>query len=719
MKIPKIALLLIAFFIVFGCNKEKEKDSKSEEIQNRLAQSSSPYLKEHADNPVDWYEWGTEALEKAEKENKPLIISVGYSACHWCHVMEEESFMDDSIAAIMNKNFVSIKIDREQRPDIDEMYMQAATLLNGSGGWPLNVFALPDGKPFYAGTYFSKDDWKMVLMRISKTYEEDKSGLVSTASELVKGVRKVNSLDTLNIQKSTISKQEYTDLIKNWEGTWDINKGGYNGKEKFPLPVSWSSLLEYYHITKDQRSLEMVDKTLDQMARGGIYDHLAGGFSRYTVDARWRVPHFEKMLYDNALLVSLYSDHYKLFKNEQDKKIVVETLNFIEKELSNGQGGYYSSVNADSEGEEGKYYAWTKDEVQQILSGDELKFFMDFYNIEGYGNWENKKNILYQNQSLREFADEVNVSYSELKPIIDSAKIKLLRAREKRKKPAIDHKIITSWNALMIQAHLDAYQALGDPVYLEKALVTANFLKDELMNSDFHLKRSLSGNDNSIHGFSEDYAYLSKAYLELYQVNFDKSWLDLSEGLMLYAIENFRDEESGMFNFNSRNHKEIFVNGLDLEDDVIPSSNSVFAENLLIIGNLKYKQEYIDLSDKMLGNIWPRVKENPFSYANWVSLAAKKSFSMHEIAIVGEDALAKNKELQSNYLPSAIFMGGTKENLPLLESKLVAGETFIYVCVEKTCKFPVKSAVQALELINIGDQNKSESQLNSPFSIIN
>lgn len=719
MKISEIALLLFAFFIVIGCNREKKTNSESNDFQNRLAQSSSPYLKEHADNPVDWYEWGAEALEKAKKENKPLIISVGYSACHWCHVMEEESFMDDSVAAIMNKNFVSIKIDREQRPDIDEMYMQAATLLNGSGGWPLNVFALPDGKPFYAGTYFSKDDWKMVLEKIATTYKKDKSGLVSTASELVKGVRKVNSLDTLNIQKSAISKQEYVDIIINWEETWDLNKGGYKGEEKFPLPVSWSSLLEYYHITNDVRALAMVEETLDQMARGGIYDHLAGGFSRYTVDPRWRVPHFEKMLYDNALLVSLYSDSYKLLKNERYERVIVETLNFIEDELSNKKGGYYSSVNADSEGEEGKYYAWTKEEVEQVLSGEELKFFLDFYNIEGYGNWEDKKNILYQNQSLSEFAKDSRVPYSELSELIESAKIKLLKAREKREKPAVDHKIITSWNALMIQAYLDAFTALGDKVYLEKALVTANFLKDELMTPDFQLQRSLSEKENGIHGFSEDYAYLAKAYLSLYQVNFDKRWLDLSEGLMKYAIENFRDEKSGMFNINSRKHKEIFVNGLDLEDDVTPSSNSIIAENLMVIGNLKYKKEYVDISEKMLRNIWPQVKESPFSYVNWISLAAKKAHSLHEIAIVGEDALEKNRELQAHYLPSAIFMGGVNENLPLLESKLVSGETYIYVCVEKTCKFPVKDTEQALELIYDKGQPKAESELKSSFSIIN
>jgi len=707
--IYKLSLLLFFIFSA-SCNKN---NSENEQAENRLSESSSPYLKEHADNPIDWYEWGTEALEKAKKENKPLVISVGYSACHWCHVMEEESFMDTSVAAIMNKNFISIKIDKEQRPDIDEIYMQAAILLNGNGGWPLNVFALPDGKPFYAGTYFSKDQWKTALQKIAKTYKEDKQSLVSTANALVKGVRKENSLDSLKTKTSPISREEYIIIIDKWAETWDENKGGYKGSEKFPLPVSWTALLEYYYLTKDQQALSMVETTLDQMARGGIYDHLGGGFSRYTVDSRWRFPHFEKMLYDNALLISLYSDYYKISKNQDYKNIIIETLDFIEEELSNQQGGYYSSINADSEGEEGKYYTWTKEEIGEILSGKELKFFTDFYNIESYGNWEDKKNILYRNESLEKFAERNGTSHLKMLELMESAKEKLREFRETREKPTIDHKVITSWNALMIQAYLDAFTALGDSEYLKRATATANFLKEEMISSEFYLRRSLSGKDKSIPGFSEDYAYLSRAYLELYQVNFDKGWLDLSEELMKYTLENFRDQKSGMFSFNSSEHKEIFANNLDLKDDVLPSSNSVIAENLLVIGNLKANKKYIDISEKMLQNIWSEVAENPFSYANWTSLAAKKAFSLHEIAILGEDAFSINKQIQSHYLPSAIFMGGTSENLPLLESKLVDGETYIYVCVEKACKYPVKNSYEALDLIN---ENNPEAQLNNRYS---
>jgi len=690
----------IIFFILtcfFSCKKE---NSEKDIIENRLSNSASPYLKEHADNPVDWYEWSPKVLEKAEKENKPIIISIGYSACHWCHVMEEESFMDSTVAAIMNKNFISIKIDREQRPDIDNIYMQAAELLNGSGGWPLNVFTLPNGKPFYAGTYFSRDEWKKVLTQISKTYKEDKSDLISTANALTKGIRKANQLDSLELKNSPFSEEDYSNLIDNWKKNWDLKRGGYKGNEKFPLPVSWNALLEYYYITGNPEALSMVESTLNEMAYGGIYDQLGGGFSRYTVDSRWRVPHFEKMLYDNALLISLYSNYFKVSENPEYKKVVEQSLSFIEEELSNGNGGYYSSINADSEGEEGKYYAWTLAEIRQILSKEEMQIFSDFYSVEGYGNWEEGKNVLYRNQSLKDFAKEKNLPYSEMQKIVEGAEMKLLQERKKRKKPTIDDKILTSWNALMMQAYLDAYTAFGKPDYLQKAIATGKFLKDKMLDSNFHLKRSADGETDNISGFAEDYAYLAQAYLDLYQISFNKQWLTLSEHLMEYTIENFRDKETGLFYFNSKEQKDLIVNRIDVTDDVLPSSNSVIANNLFVIGTLTENERFLELSEKMLQIIWPQIVEAPASYTNWTRLIGLKSFGIYEVAIMGEDAQLKNREMQAQYLPTTIFMGGNSENLPLLEAKLVEGKTYIYVCQNKSCKYPVLEVNEALHILN-------------------
>ena len=444
----RISYVFLFFFLFIACD-SKEKSASSEEFQNRLSEASSPYLREHSDNPVDWYQWGEEALEKAQKENKPVIISVGYSACHWCHVMEEESFMDTSVAAIMNKDFISIKVDREERPDIDKVYMDAAQLLNGNGGWPLNVIALPDGRPFLAGTYIPRKQWKKLLTQVAKKYKQDKTELVKTAEALTNGIRKGNSLNSLKSEKSELTKREnYLALMDSWQEKFDKYNGGYKGNQKFPVPLTWEALLQYYYLTGDEEILQIVNVTLTSMAQGGIYDHLGGGFARYTTDSKWLVPHFEKMLYDNAQLISLYSHAYKITGKEEYASITKESIGFVERELSNGNGGYYSSINADSNGEEGKYYVWTTDEVKQYLDSEEADLFLDFYNIESYGNWEEGKNILYKNYSEEEYAEENNIDYHKLNETLSVARNKLIAARQKREKPSIDNKILTSWNAL-------------------------------------------------------------------------------------------------------------------------------------------------------------------------------------------------------------------------------------------------------------------------------
>ncbi len=703
-----ILLFSVFFFIIHGCNTtEKEKD-KEPAAKNRLAEASSPYLQEHADNPVDWYEWGNEALEKAKKEDKPIVISIGYSACHWCHVMEEESFMDSTVAAIMNNNFISIKVDREQRPDLDKIYMNAAQLLNGSGGWPLNILAMPDGKPFYAGTYFPKDKWKELLKNTAVAFNENRDELESTANALTQGIKKTSKLNSFSVDSREFRKEEYVSLLYPWKGQWDDRRGGYKGAQKFPLPMSWDALLEYYYLTNNEEVLQFVNTTLTKMLRGGIYDQVGGGFSRYTTDNKWNVPHFEKMLYDNAQLISLYSHAYKLTKNEEYFTAIKETIDFVENELSNGSGAYFSSVNADSEGEEGKYYVWTEEEIRKILPEEEAKLITDFYNITSYGNWEKGKNVLYRTYSYKEYARKKNIAISDFKQRMSNAMEKLKAEREARKEPSVDNKVLTAWNALMINAYLDAYTALGDKKYLDQAVKIANFIKENMIAADYSLRRNYTTkNIAGIAGFLDDYANLSEAYINLYQVNFDLKWLNLAAGLSEYAVKNFGDANSGMFYYTAEQSNDLISRNFEFEDNVLPSSNSVMAKNLYVLGELTENKEYLKRSEQMLQNMRKNIEEQPFLYANWTKLMGVKAFGAYEVAIMGKEAVRKNLQMQEKYLPTALFMGGTSENLPLLEAKLVPEQTLIYVCQNKTCKYPVSETTEAFKLLNLYNSETS------------
>ncbi|MCM4157038.1 thioredoxin domain-containing protein [Gramella sp. AN32] len=697
---------IILFSVLFSCNVEKENKT----IQNRLAEASSPYLLEHADNPVNWYEWSPEALEKAKKEDKPIIISIGYAACHWCHVMEEESFMDSTVAEIMNKNFVSIKIDREERPDIDKIYMHAAQLLNGSGGWPLNAISLPNGKPFFAGTYFTKPQWKKILRQISQTYRNDKSKITEIAEDLTNDIRRTNGIENVDTADYSSSKENYITLLDNWKKRWDKQNGGYREAQKFPMPVSWSALLQYYYLSGNEEALDMVNTTLNKMVRGGLYDQLGGGFARYTTDEKWMIPHFEKMLYDNAQLISLYSKAYKVSGYEEYQQTIEQSLAFVERELSNDEGGYFSSINADSDGEEGKFYVWSFKEINELLKPSEVDLISDYYNIELNGNWEKQKNILYRRYSANDFSRKRKLSYPEFLSTLNAAKNKLLMARKKRIKPTIDYKILTSWNALMIQAYIDAYTALGNPKFLKKAIKTGNFLRKNTLKADGGLWRSYKHSGKQVSGFLDDYAFLIEAYIDLYQITFDPEWLESAEDLTNYTIKNFRDNTQTLFYYTNHNQSELIVRNVEIDDNVLPSSNSVMAHNLYVLGNLLENKEYLEMSKNMLERVYSEIITNPSYYANWVNLLGRKAFGTYEIAVVGEEAAVKNNLLQNKYLPTAIFLGGESENLPLLKSKLVEGETLIYICQNKTCKYPVSEIQAAFNLLE-NQQNDFEDKL--------
>lgn len=668
---------------------------------NRLSQASSPYLREHADNPVDWYEWGSEALDKAKKENKPLIISIGYASCHWCHVMEKESFMDTTVARIMNENFVSIKIDREERPDIDQIYLQAAQLISGNGGWPLNAFSLPDGKPFYAATYFPKEQWITLLNQILKAYKTDNENVVRQADALTKGIR---SYDVITVAKDSVqafNEKNYREILANSQSFLDYKNGGLTGAPKFPMPVVWEFLLQNHYLSGDQQTLDIVKLTLNNMASGGIFDHLGGGFARYSTDALWKAPHFEKMLYDNGQLVSLYAHAFQVAKDSSYAEVIEKTHEFIQRELTSSDGGFYSSVNADSEGEEGKFYVWTKTEIESVLDQKTAGLFIEYYQVTDSGNWEHGKNILYRKFNSKQFAKHKGLSITELHKALGDARSKLLNVRSKRIRPSIDDKVLLSWNAIMMKGYLDAYLALGNSEYLEIALTNAAFLEKNMMRKDDALWHTYKDGKASIEAFLDDYALLAQAFIQLYQATFDKQWLDKARSISEYAILHFQDKHTGMFYYTSDVSENLVARKMELADNVIPSSNSVMAKVLFTLGEYYSQDSYTTMSITMFNQVKKDLATSGPYYANWGTLMGIITSQPFEVAIMGTNALQKSKQMLQQYHPTAIFMGGDKENLPLLENKLAKGRTIIYVCRNKVCKLPEEDVERALQQVKV------------------
>ena len=666
---------------------------------NELIHESSPYLLEHAHNPVNWYAWGLKALDEAKKENKLIIISIGYSACHWCHVMMYESFEDTTVARLMNENYIAIKVDREERPDIDQVYMNAVQLLTGSGGWPLNVIALPDGRPIYGGTYFSKENWLKVLKIVLDYAKEDPTKAEELAEALTKGIQS-NELISVNSDKTVVTENDLNTIYLNWKRGFDQLNGGYTGSPKFPLPVGYQFLLHYNYLTGDQTALDAVIGTLDKMADGGIYDQIGGGFARYSIDAYWRVPHFEKMLYDNAQLVSLYSNAYRWTKNSMYKNIVYETLDFVERELTSKEGGFYSSLDADSEGEEGKYYIWTKGEIKRLLDND-AGLISDYYSISDSGNWEKGKNILYKSLSDKEIAEKYKIDESDLSEKIGSAKKVLFEERSKRVPPATDDKILMSWNALMLKGYTDAYRAFGEKRFLDIAIKNAKFILQRMRPIDENLFRTYKNGKASVNAFLDDYAFTIDAFISLYQVTLDEKWLTEAQTLTDYALKHFYDSESGMFFYTSDIDPALIARKMEITDNVTPSANSAMAKDLFILGSYFSIDAYLNKSEKMVAN----VKENALSggsyYANWDILMAWYVSQPYEVAIVGENFEALLKEFNNFYLPNTFFYGGKDEkSSSILENKLIPGQTTIYVCRNKVCKLPVTDVKDALIQLN-------------------
>ena len=666
--------------------------------KNHLINESSPYLLQHLHNPVDWYPWTDEALEKAKKENKLIIISVGYAACHWCHVMAHESFEDKEVANFTNENFISIKVDREERPDVDQVYMDAVQLMTGSGGWPLNVIALPDGRPVYGGTYFPKERWLEVLKKVLEYVRQNPERAEEVADKVVAGIK-----TTELIPPSPDSKEFTTDDLKvsfnNWRKRFDPLNGGYSGAPKFPLPSGYMFLLQYHYMTGEKAAMDAVTKTLTKMAHGGIYDQLGGGFARYSTDEHWLVPHFEKMLYDNAQLVSLYASAYQATKEPLYKSIVSETLEFIEREMTSEEGGFYSSIDADSEGDEGRFYVWTKDEIRQITltNSDPVT---DYFNVTEEGNWEEGKNILFRTGNNKRISEKHRITEAELSDVIASAKSEMLIFRSGRVRPGTDDKVLTAWNALMLKGYIDAYRISGEPRFIEKALSNAGFIVQKIMSPDNRLDRNYKNGKSSINGFLDDYAFTSEAFISLYQATFDEKWLQAARSIVDYGISHFYDQQRGMFYYTSDIDAPLITRKIEISDNVIPSANSAMAKNLFLLGKYFDNSEYTKMAVKMAGLVKQDAQRGGTYYANWDILIAWLAKEPFEIAIVGKEYRSMLAEFNEYYLPDVIFSGGRYEgNLPLLKNKLITGKTTIYVCRNKTCKLPVNSVKEAIKQI--------------------
>ena len=693
-----IFFFLLLIIIINSCN---EKDSR---MSNNLINETSPYLLQHAYNPVNWNPWNKKYLEQAKKENKLVIISIGYSSCHWCHVMERESFEDSLAASLMNEKFISIKVDREERPDVDQVYMNAVQLMTGSGGWPLNVVALPDGRPIWGGTYFSKDQWINALTQISNIYTKEPERFINYANTLEKGIK---SLDVINTDenKAEIGFEELEKYIENIASKIDKNHGGFSGAPKFMMPNNIHLLLRTGHQNNDKAILDLVNLTLEKMAYGGVYDQIGGGFSRYSTDEKWHIPHFEKMLYDNAQLISLYSDAFLITKNESYKNVVYETINFILQELTDSNGGFYSSIDADSksldgEEKEGAYYIWTESELRSLLK-DEFKLFSDYYNINKYGYWEDENYVLIKNRSDVEFSKEFNVSKEDIIKKKNVWKNILIRARSKRARPNIDDKILASWSGLMINGLVDAYSVFEEEKFLDAANSCAEFILENMIKSDGGLYHSHKDGTSKINGYLEDYSAVIQAFLNLYENTLNEKWLNTADGLMKYTYDNFYNTETNMFFFTSKLDDKLISRTVEFRDNVIPSSNSIMANNLFKLSHYYDSSKYLNTSLSMVKNISDQIEVYPNGFSNWMNLMLNLNKNFYEIAIVGDNAIKKINELNKNYLPNKIVVGSFGDNsLPLLKNRYIEGETMIYVCVKKACKMPVKTIKEALKLID-------------------
>ncbi|MEJ5963706.1 thioredoxin domain-containing protein [Pedobacter immunditicola] len=665
---------------------------------NHLIKASSPYLLQHAYNPVNWYEWGDEALQKAKAENKLILVSIGYSACHWCHVMERESFENHEVAEVMNQHYVCIKVDREERPDIDQIYMLAVQLMTGQGGWPLNCICLPDQRPIYGGTYFGKSDWINVLTSIAEMYQLEREKTLQYADRLTDGIRNAEKIIP-NVKTADYTIDDLKEIVEPWKRSFDMSQGGYNRSPKFPLPNNWQFLLRYSYLSHDNATHVATLLTLEKMALGGIYDHIGGGFARYSVDERWHVPHFEKMMYDNGQLVSLYAEAYLASQLPLFKQVAQESIAWVQREMTSPEGLFYAALDADSEGVEGKFYVWSADEFEVLTEGDHL-LMAAYFNVTEAGNWEEEEtNILLRNKTDEEFAHAKGITVEELQSKVQLAKERLLEQRNRRVRPGLDDKCLTAWNAMMIKGLADSANVFKEPVYYEMAKKAADFILTSLRTENGGLYRNYKSGKASIVGFLDDYAFLIEALLALYAVDFKESWLLEARKLTDQVLNDFNDNDSPMLFYTSAGSEALIARKHEIMDNVIPSSNSVMAQNLQVLGLMFDNDAYLEKASAMLAAVKPQIKTYGSAYSNWATQLLNEVYSLNEIAITGNDLESVTKELNAVYIPNKVTIAGTNSTLPLLKDRQSL-ETKIYICRNKSCQLPVNTVEEAIKLIN-------------------
>jgi hypothetical protein len=683
---------------------------KEQKYTNRLIHETSPYLLQHAHNPVDWYSWGDEVLARAKKEDKPILLSIGYSSCHWCHVMENESFEDEAIAKIMNERFVNIKVDREERPDLDELYMNAVQVMTGSGGWPMTVFLTPDLVPFHAGTYFPPEDrggmpgFPKILVVVSDYYRNHREEVGKMETQMKNALHQMVEIIP---SQETIDEKILAKAFETFEGQFDSNYGGFGKAPKFPSSMALSFLLRYWKRTGSKEALRMVEVSLEKMANGGIYDHLGGGFHRYSVDERWLIPHFEKMLYDNALLSRTYFEAYQATGEERYRRVAEEVFRYVIRGMKSPEGGFYSTQNADSEGEEGKFYVWSRDQIKEVLGKEKGTPFCGYYGVTPQGNFEGETSVLNIASTMEKISELYGISIPELEEVLEEGRQKLYAEREKRIRPDRDEKILTSWNGLMISSFVDGFKVTENERYIEEAKKAARFILEE-MRKDGHLMRVFHQGKSHVKGYSEDYAFFIQALIDLYEATFEIDWLKEADDLNRRMIHQFWDERNGGFFFTGKENEPLIARSKNPYDNVIPSSNSVALFNLIRLGYLTGEESLKQKAEQIIHLFYKFLSEHPSGFTHMLS-GLSFFLDPEEIGIIGSKNDLRTKsmlqEIYRAYLPNKILSLKDPQKpiegswFPFLMEKGVIEVPTTFVCKGFTCLPPVRNEEELKKIL--------------------
>ena len=673
-------------------------------MANHLQNESSPYLLQHADNPVDWHPWGNEAMRLASEQDKPILLSIGYAACHWCHVMAHESFEDEATAAQMNADFINVKVDREERPDIDSIYMQAVNAMIGRGGWPMTVFLTPDGKPFYAGTYFPDEprhgmpSFRQILTGVTQAWQRDRENVDGSAREVAE---RLQALSSVGFEQQALDSDTLRGALRGLGQQFDATWGGFGEAPKFPQPMTIEFLLREFLRSKNEHALAMAETTLQKMAEGGMWDQIGGGFARYSVDHRWLVPHFEKMLYDNAQLARVYLHAWQVTGNDFYRRITDETLDYVLLEMRHENGGFYSSQDADSEGVEGKFYVWSADEIRDGL-GENADVFMQVYGVSDEGNWEGQ-NILNLRVDPKRLGAQLGTDAGSLCARLAAARTELYRLRSQRVWPGLDDKVLTSWNGLMLAAFAEAGQALRRPDYVEAAISNADFLHRTMRGDSGRLFRTWkAGSEAKYNAYLEDYAFLADGLLALYEATFEARWVDWARELAELMLTHFRDATNGGFFDTSDDHEQLIHRPKDLQDNAVPSGNAMAATVLTKLSLLTGNGDYWQVAEQSTATMSKFMSQYPSGFGQWLNVASFMLSEPREIALVGSaDAIAPLLEVvRDGYQPFQVVAAGEEASLPLLENRpQIGGRGTAYVCRQFLCQTPVtKPEELALQL---------------------